>query len=179
MHICEQKFGRKWNALRHSRLLHGSTSEIINVNNKPDTPYFIHNKYINYQKKFYILNQVYGQVFKEYDENISDIFDINKEDIKIIKIIDQLIKPFSDLEELLEDIDSKPKAFVLTGGFDLSIQSTNPVISMNKMVELVRSINGIKNIAQYRSMVVKTTLDPISDIKEKIKNSYLFESQNN
>ena len=51
---------------------------------------------------------------------------------------------------------------------------------MNEMVELLRSINGIKKIAKYKSMIATTTsLDPISEIKEKIKNSYLFERQNN
>ena len=47
------------------------------------------------------------------------------------------------------------------------------------MVELLRSINGIKKIAEYQSMIIKTPSDPISNIKEKIKNSYLFERQNN
>ena len=71
------------------------------------------------------------------------------------------------------------KAFILSGSFDVSLQSHNPVNSMNEMIELLRSINGIKKIAEYKSLVTNTSIDPISDLKEKIKNSYLFKRQNN
>ena len=176
---CEQKFGRRWNALRHSRLIHGSASDIISNDIKPRTSYISHNKFHNYQKKFNILNQARIEVYNEYDRNLSDIFNLDKEDFKIIKIIDQLIKPFNELEELLIGTDEKTKAFILSGSFDVSLQSHNPVNSMNEMVELLRSIYGIKNIAKYRSLVTTTSIDPISDIKEKIKNSYIFDRQNN
>lgn len=165
--------------MRHSRSIHGSASEIINVNIHPNTPYYLNNKFIRFQKKLNILNQAYKEVYNEYNENVSDIFDINEEDIKIIKIINQLVKPFNELEDLLDHVNPKTKAFVLTSSFDQSIQSTNPVASMNEMIELVRAINGIKKIADYRSMVDKTTSNPVSDIKEKIKNSILFKRQNN
>jgi hypothetical protein len=71
------------------------------------------------------------------------------------------------------------RAFILSRSFDESIQSHNPVGILNEMVELLRSINGIKKIAKYQSMIIKTPSDPISNIKEKIKNSYLFKRQNN
>ena len=177
---CEQKFGRRWNALRHNRLIHGSAADIISNDIKPRTSYMSYNKYHNYQKKFEILNQAGIAIYNEYDENLSDIFDLDKEDFKIMKIIDQLIKPFTELEELLIDSDPKTRAFILLRSFDVSIQSPNPIDPMNEMVELLRSINGIKKIAKYESMIATTTsLDPISEIKEKIKNSYLFERQNN
>ena len=63
--------------------------------------YMSYNKYHNYQKKFEILNQAGMAIYNEYDENLSDIFDLDQEDFKIIKIIDQLIKPFTELKELL------------------------------------------------------------------------------
>lgn len=177
---CERKFGRKWNALRHSRLIHSSASDIIGNNNKPKTSYISNNKYIRYQKKFDILNQAGIEIYNEYDENMSDIFDIDEKDFKIIKIIDQLIKPFTELEDLLIRTDQKTRSFILTRSFDLSLRSHDPVEAMNEMVELLHSINGIKKIAKYRSMIVTTSsLDPILEIKEKIKNSYLFERQNN
>ena len=138
-----------------------------------------HNKYYNYQKKFNILNQTDIEIHNEYDEEMSDIFDLSKEDFKIIKIINQLIKPFSELEELLMHANPQTRAFILSRSFDVSIQSHNPVGALNEMVELLRSINGIKKIAKYQSMIVKTPSDPISNIKGKIKNSYLFERQNN
>jgi len=176
---CERKFGRKWNALRHSRSIHSSASEIISNNIKPKTSYISNNKYNRFQKKFDILNKAGIEIYNEYDENMSDIFDIDEKDFKIIKIIDQLIKPFKELEELLIDYDKKTRALILTRSFNLSLQSHNPVNSMNEMIELLRSKNGIKKIAEYKSLVTNTSIDPISDLKEKIKNSYLFKRQNN
>lgn len=41
--------------------------------------------------------------------NFSDYFSARPDDIKIIKIIDRLIKPFEELEELLDSIDEKTK----------------------------------------------------------------------
>jgi hypothetical protein len=178
---CEQKFGRRWNATRHTKLIHGAACDIVSndINNR--TSYKSHNKYYNYQKKFDILIQAGIPTYNEYDENLSDIFNLDKEDFKIIKIIDQLIKPFNELEELLIDINinEEKRALILTRSFNLSLQSHNPVNSMNEMIELLRSINGIKKIAEYKSLVTNTSIDPISDLKEKIKNSYIFKRQNN
>ena len=176
---CGQKFGQKWNALRHTKLIHGATSNIISNDIKPRTLYKSHNRFYNYEKKFNILYQSGIEVYNEY--NSSDIFNLDKIDFKIIKILDQLIKPFNELEELLIDIDinDKTRAFILLRSFDVSLQSHNPVSSMNEMVELLRSINGIKKIAKYESLVARTSIDHISNIKEKIKNSYIFERQNN
>jgi hypothetical protein len=176
---CEQTFGRKWNALRHSKLTHSSSSDITSINIKPKTSLKSRNKYHNYQMKFDILNQTDIEMRNVYDKDQSDIFDLNKQDIKIIKIIDQLVKPFNELEQLLIYENLETRAFILTKSFDQSIQSPNPVRTMNEMVELLRSLDGIKKIAKYRSMVDQTILDPISDIKDKIKNSFLFERQNN
>ena len=66
-----------------------------------------HNKFHNYNKKFKILNQTDLEVYNEYD--LSDIFTLNEDDFKIIKIIDQLIKPFNELEELLINSDQKTR----------------------------------------------------------------------
>ena len=76
------------------------------------------NKYYNYQKKFNILNQTDIEIHNEYDEEMSDIFDLSKEDFKIIKIINQLIKPFSELEELLMHANPQSRAFILSRSFD-------------------------------------------------------------
>jgi hypothetical protein len=61
----------------------------------------------------------------------------------------------------------------------MSIQSHTPVEDMNEMVELLRSIDGIKKIAKYRKMNDNTTGDPITDIKRKIEKSFLFNRPNN
>ena len=109
---CGQKFGRRWNASRHSRLIHGSTSSIIGNDVKPRTSLMSYNRVYNYDKKFKILDQTDLEVYNEYDS--SDIFSLNLDDLKIIKIIDQLIKPFNELEELLIDTDQKTRVFILS-----------------------------------------------------------------
>ena len=50
-----------------------------------------YNRYYNYNKKFKILNQADIESYSEYDRNLPDIFSLDKEDLKIIKIIDQLL----------------------------------------------------------------------------------------
>ena len=66
---CEQKFGRRWNALRHNRLIDGSAADIISNDIKPQTSWNMsYNKYHNYQKKFEILNQAGIAIYNEYDE---------------------------------------------------------------------------------------------------------------
>jgi len=50
---------------------------------------------------------------------------------------------------------------------------------MNEMVELFRSIDGIKKIAKYNLLIDKTSLDPITDVKNKVKNTDIFKRQNN
>ncbi|CAN5583590.1 hypothetical protein BH23THE1_BH23THE1_16840 [soil metagenome] len=71
-------------------------------------------------KKFYILAQACLDLFNEYDESLSDIFNLDKDDFKIIKIIDQLIKPFGELEELLNYYDLRTRVFILSKSFDTS-----------------------------------------------------------
>ena len=176
---CEQKFGRRWNAERHNRSMHGAASDIISNDIHRRIPFMSRNKFSNYQKKFDILESAGIELYNKYDVNYSDIFGFNKEDFKIVKIIDQLIKPYSELDALLRSANDMTRAYILSRSFDLSLQSDNPVRSMSEMVELLRSINGIKKIAKHRSMVDKTRRDPITDIKEKIKKSFIFQRQNN
>ena len=177
---CNQTFGRKWNAQRHSKTIHSAASVIISNNTKPQFLSMSQNKYFNYKKKFDLLNDVGEDLSNEYDnEDYPDIFNLDDEDFKIIKIIDQLIKPYNELEDLLIHQDSKTKAFILSKSFDLSLKSHNPVNSMNEMVELIRSINGIKKIAKHHQLINKSSFDPITDVKNKIKKSKIFERHNN
>lgn len=66
-----------------------------------------YNKYYNYNKKFDILNQTHLEIYNEYNGNLSDVFNVDEKDLKIIKIIDQLVKPFNELEVLLVNTDEK------------------------------------------------------------------------
>ena len=177
---CDQTFGRKWNAQRHSKIIHSAASVIISNNTKPQFSSASQNKYFNYKQKFDLLNDAGYDLSNEYDnEGYSDIFNLDDEDFKIIKVIDQLIKPFNELEVLLINHDSKTKELILSKSFDLSLKSHNPVSSMNEMVELIRSINGIKKIAEYHLSINEGSFDPITDVKNKIKKSKIFERHNN
>ncbi|WP_415310612.1 hypothetical protein [Candidatus Nitrosocosmicus sp. FF01] len=176
---CGEKFGRKWNAQRHNKTKHSSASEIIDMNVKNKTLNRSSNIYVRYNNKFDILNQTDLEIYNKYNKKFPDIFNLSKEDVKIIKIIDQLIKPFNELEALLNHTDEETKAFILSESFDMSIQSHTPVEDMNEMVELLRSIDGIKKISKYRKMNDNTIGDPITDIKRKIEKSFLFNRPNN
>ena len=116
----------------------------------------------------------------ETDMCFSDFFSANPTDIKIIKIIDQLIRPFEELETLLGPIGEKTKANILLNSFYACLQTHNPVRSMNETVELYRSMKGIKKITHYISKVdQESSKEPISILKEKIQHSHIFKRQNN
>jgi hypothetical protein len=67
-----------------------------------------------------IFTQACLDLFNEYDESLLDIFNLDKDDFKIIKIIDQLIKPFGEFEELLNYYDLRTRVFILSKRFDIS-----------------------------------------------------------
>jgi len=131
--------------------------------------------------KFDILNQGRSQAPDDKLNRIfQDIFDLDIQDIKIIKIIDQLIKPFEKLEELLKPLDEHTRGIILLNSLNASLKTSNPVNSMNETVELYHSMKGIKKIADYMGVVNKGSLkDPLLEIKDKIKNSYIFKRANN
>jgi hypothetical protein len=167
---CNSTFSRKWNALRHNKLKHSNSAQISNDNiEDKGSSYKSHNKYYDYQLKFKVLGEVEGEINdNEFDMYFSDIFTANPIDIKIIKIIDQLIRPFEELEDLLGPIGEKTKATILLNSLYACLQTHNPVNSMNETVELYRSMNGIKKIAHYISIGDReSSKDPISILKEK------------
>ena len=169
------KIWAKMDALRHTRLIHGAASDIISNDIKLRSSYMSHNKYHNYKKNSrFSIKPVYRYIMNTMI-TIRKYLIWQRRFKKIIKIIDQLIKPFNKLEEFLIGYNPNTRAFILSRSFDVSMQSHNPVGAMNEMVELLHSINGIKKIAMYNSINASTTsLDPIFGIKEKIKDSYLF-----
>ena len=88
--------------------------------------------------KFDLLEKVEIEITDdEFCVNFSDYFSAHPDDIKIIKIIDQLIKQFEELEELLDSIDERIRARVIWGSFCSPAYNThNPVKSLNETVEL-------------------------------------------
>jgi len=83
------------------------------------------------------------------DEDLSAYFSWDRDDIKIIKIISQLRRLYIELEELLNPVEVSKREFILSKGFEASLEVDNPVRYMNETVEVFRSIYGIKKIALY------------------------------
>ena len=110
----------------------------------------------------------------------SDYFSANPVDLKIIKIIDQLIEPIEELEKILGQINERTKAFILLQSLFASLQTNEPVKSLNETVELYRSMKVTKKIVRYMSKLdVESSEEPMLLLKRKIKNSYIFRGHNN
>lgn len=174
-------FGRKANALRHNSLTHANSADIINNNPKvSDFPNKSHNRFYDYKAKFDMLEKVEIEITDdEFCVNFSDYFNYRPNDIKIIRIIDQLIKPFEELEELLYSIDEKTKARVLWGSFCACLHTHDPVKSLNETVELYRSMRAVNKIANYIPETETENSEPVLILKSIIKNSDIFRRQNN
>jgi hypothetical protein len=91
---CKQQFSRRWNALRHSKVVHSAAASIISNERKQNSRSKLQNRFYKYKNFFEILDFTEIDLYNEYTGY--DIFRLNKNDIKIIKIIDQLIKPFNE-----------------------------------------------------------------------------------
>ena len=179
---CNRSFGRKWNALRHSKLKHTNLAQISKDNIKIDRfSYKTHNKYYDYQTKFKILGDIETQLETiEPGIYFSDYFSANPVDLKIIKIIDQLIEPIEELEKILGRINERTKAFILLQSLFASLQTNEPVKSLIETVELYHSMKVTKKIVRYMSKLdVESSEEPMLLLKRKIKNSYIFRGHNN
>ncbi len=174
--ICNQSFSRRWNASRHNKLIHGDLATILN--NKMQPKQFFsksQNKFQKYMKKFEKFN-----IFDEIYGNDWDIFTMNPESEKIMKIIGQLIVPFEELEKLTSRFDEDIRAFILYHSFKSCLKSYNPVKSLGEMAEVYRSLEGRQKISSY---VSKSTGMPIEEAKSvidaEIKGASIFKRQNN
>ena len=141
---CNQIFGRKWNAQRHDRVIHSNAAGISNINfrSKPSNKSIQRSYY--YKRIFDLIDQVSADTPEWLDIDLSDIFSWDRDDIKIIKIIDQLIGPYNELEELLNPVEKYKREFILSKTFEASLEVDNPVRYMNETVAIFRSIYGIK-----------------------------------
>ena len=176
---CGRMFSRKANALRHSNLVHANSAHIVNnFLKKSGISYKSHNKFKDYDTKFETLEKVAENTDDESCVKFSDYFSLLPKDIKIIKIINQLIRPFRELEDLLDFADRKIKAQVLWDSFCACLQTHNPVKSLNETVELYRSIKSINKIASYMPQTKTQNSEPILILKQKIEESYIFKRYN-
>jgi hypothetical protein len=174
---CNQVFGRKWNAQRHNRLIHSNAAGISNTNFRPKSPNKSIQRVYYYKRIFDLIGQVSIDTPEWLDTDLSDIFSWDREDIKII---DQLIGPYNELEELLNPIGKDKREFILSKSFEASLEVDNPVRYMNETVAIFRSIYGIKKIASNMNTYNKYySVSSIPNLKKKIKNSYIFKLQNN
>ncbi len=180
--VCNRSFSRKWNALRHNGLKHANLANIsTNLVKTNRVSYKTQNIYYDYHTKFKILNMARSKATDDkLDRYFPDVFTLDLEDIKIMKIIDQLIKPVDKLEELLKPLDEHMRGIILLNSLDASLKTARSVKSMTETVALYQSMRGMRKIADYMEMFDNKTFDDtILVIKEKIKNSYIFNSQNN
>ena len=178
---CVRNFGRKANALRHNRSIHANSAVIINNNLKASNfSYKSHNRFYDYKTKFDLLEKVEVEITDDkFCVNFSDYFSAHPDDIKIIKIIDHLIKPLEELDELLYSINEKTRARLIWGNFCACLHSHNPVKPLNETVELYRSVRAVNKIANYIPETEIQNSEPIVILKSKIKNSHIYRRQNN
>ena len=154
--MCKRKFSRKWNAFRHNITVHSDLSKIVLNSTNLSSSSLNRLKYtkIGHKNKFH-KSKYLESIYKSQDDD--DYLDTllfgekKKTDSKIMKIIGQMIKPYLELEELLNYMNSQDKAKVLSNSFISSLLSYNPVKSLSEISEIYRSNQGLKVIAEHFS----------------------------
>lgn len=177
---CEKRFGRKWNAMRHNNLVHSNAATITSYKNQPsgypnkpqDNPYYLYSKIFDCIERASSKDVVF---LSEY----LGVFKLDHNGIKIIKIIDQLIKPYQELKINLDKYQERTKLYILTNALEISLNTHNPVTSMNNIVEIFRSIQGINEMAKDLEQSGKALSNPIDSIRRKIMESSIFKRRNN
>jgi hypothetical protein len=147
------------------------------MNRSEDSKYFNNNKF---QKKIKYLKSKYElHVEDEYIDN-RRLHEENKTDSKIMKIIGQMLKPYRELESLLNDMDPQSKAAILDHSFTSSLLSYNPAKSLAEIADIYRSNIGLREIARQCSMARNISLYEATEfIKGEVRNSTLIRRMNN
>ncbi len=171
--MCNHCFSRKWNAFRHNKQIHSDLADISNNKTKSRGAFNkAPNNYSN-KKKF--------EKFKTaiaYDDFFSSPMDPTE--IKLAKIIGQLIVPFEEIEKLVGRFGENEKASILSNAFRSSLRSFNPVKSLNEIVDLYRSLDGRRKISDYVSKSTGMSFkQAVILIDEEIKGASIFKRQNN
>jgi hypothetical protein len=172
---CNQSFSRKWNADRHNELIHSDLA-VIEIKSKPTHDLQTKPKKIVKQNKFKKFTSVRFKIKDDISyEFFSEYVHADANELKTIKIFGQLIKPFEELEKLLEHYDEELKAEILHKIFVSSINSHRPVKSMNDTVVMYRSIFGMEKIAQNTSKHMNVPVEQAKTmLKELVKISPHF-----
>ena len=185
---CKGQFSRKGNAFRHNLTVHSDLAKIVSsangttnsgypINRSEDLKYFNNNKF---RKKIKYLKSKYDPHVD--DDSIDNLLlhEENKTDSKIMKIIGQMLKPYRELESLLNDMDPQSKAAILDHSFTSSLLSYNPAKSLAEIADIYRSNIGLREIARQCSMARNISLYEATEfIKEEVRNSTLIRRMNN
>lgn len=180
--ICKRRFSRKSNAFRHNSTIHYDlgTIERDSLQYLKDKPR--PNNHANDFRQIHRFNSKYKRR-KEIDLN-QDIFfgDIpdKTDNLKIYKILGQLIKPYLALEKELDHMNPIYVPKILSDSFFSSLESYNPVKSLSEIAELYRSMRALDIIAtnMHKSKGVLKEV-AMANIKESIRNCSLYGRINN
>jgi hypothetical protein len=104
----------------------------------------------------------------------------DSDDWKINKILGQLLRPYLALEKELEGLDHLNKPMILSDSLKSSLNSYNPVKSLNEIAAMYRSVNAIDIISQNLSRCQNLPVETAKIIiKEDVRNCPLFKRINN
>jgi hypothetical protein len=139
------------NAFRHNTIVHSDLGQIVlNSTNSSRSVNRLKGEKNAQWNKFHEFKKLQS-IHKSKDEDyfyslISE--ENNRIDSKIMKIIGQMIKPYLELDALLDNMNPQEKAKLLTMTFCSSLLSYNPVKSLHEISEMYRSIQGLNIIAK-------------------------------
>lgn len=115
-----------------------------------------------------------------YQDDYFDDFTSDMDDLKIYKILGQLIKPYLELEKEIGHLNPILVPGILSDSFFSSLNSSNPVKSLSEIAELYRSMRALDiiatNMQKSKGMFKEIA---IVNIKESIRNCSLFDRINN
>lgn len=185
--MCKRKFRRKWNAFRHNLTVHSDLAKIALCPTNSSTLSLSANRSKDvkkgYSNKFHKFKQWQSKYDSQADDDYLDYLLFGKDnntDTKIMKIIGQMIKPYLDLQALLDHADPQTKARVLSTSFISSILSYNPVKSLSEISDKYRSNMGLDLIAKHMSEAQNMPIHQATVlVKEAVRNSSLIRRINN
>lgn len=180
--MCKRRFTRKSNAFRHNSNVHDDLGTIVR------DPFKLRSdksrkKYVD--KDSEIKQSYFSEydVYKENDNPKDDYFEDlghDSDDWKIYKILGQLIKPYAALEKEIENMNHIDKPVILSNSFISSLDSYNPVKSLNEIVDFYRSVKALDRISENLSIYKNVPMETAKIIiKESIRNCPLFHRINN
>jgi hypothetical protein len=131
----------------------------------------------DYRNKF---NRFQSTKYKTKDGISDGLFsgysDVEPENLRIIRMLGQLLSPFEESEKLLEHHDEQIKVNILHKVFVSCLDSHKPVKFMDCRTAISFK-KGIKKIAQYTSTSMNMPVDQAEfELKELVKGSVHFKN---